>query len=357
MAVNALFGPRLRPRQSRRCWAVSRSAFTLLEITVATVVLGIAVAGLFPLLVVMSRDLQPMQTINADGSVTYSCRTPARDGNTSSVPAPPSGYVQHTWYLAAAGDLTSPSGNPNATNWARKLGGGARFLPVPMNGAAPSAFTAATTPNPVQPSAAQQDGYEGVPGADDGTGTFSTQSPPVVPWTYYTGVTDALGADTHRHEALPKGQTSADSAIWTLTALADGWYAVQATWPASADQVNDAVYTVCKNGTPLADSPVIMNQAALPVGVTDVQGKAWANLATHAVQLAKNDVITVQLSVVRGINDSEVGKFVVADGVRLAQNEVQVKSLDRALNHANNNNSTPQADVTVRVKVIVNLPE
>ena len=43
-------------------------------------VFSVAVAGLFPLLVILSRDLQPLERRAADGSVTYDCRTPARDG-------------------------------------------------------------------------------------------------------------------------------------------------------------------------------------------------------------------------------------------------------------------------------------
>jgi hypothetical protein len=358
MAAKALCGPLLRRRRSPRRRAVSPSAFTLLEITVATVILSIAIGGLFPLVAIISRDLQPVRKDNNEGRATYQCTSPARDGNTLTThdPAPPSGYVQHTWYLAPVGDLTATTANANTTTWARKLGASARLLAAPMPVSlsdVPTAFSSVATPSPVAASMVRQDDYEGAPGSNDGSGTFAVAGA----WTYAASVPDAFDSDTHRHEALVFGQISSDMATWTLTVPADGWYSVQATWPASSDQVDDAVFTVFKNGAQLTGSPVFVNQSIAPVGVTDAQSRTWAYIVPSTLQLAKNDVIVVQLTVVRGSNSTEVGKFVVADAVRLAQNEVAINSVSRAIGSANKNADSPQADVTAHVTVTVNLPE
>ena len=129
MVANAFRNPPLRRRRLGRRCTLSRSAFTLLEIMVATVVLGIALGGLFPLFVVMSRDLQPLRTVHVDGTITYDSTymSPARDGNTEGTPGVVQ-PVQHVWYLAPAGDLTATTADPNTTIWVRRLGGSAGFF-------------------------------------------------------------------------------------------------------------------------------------------------------------------------------------------------------------------------------------
>lgn len=359
MAANAFCGP-LRRRRSDRCRVHLHRAFTLLEITVATVILSIAIGGLFPLIVVMSRDLQPVRKENQNDLAIYECRSPARDGNTQAnhSPPPPSGYSQHTWYLAPVTDLTSGTPNGNTTVWARKLGGSARLLATAMPATTTPTDWPSTTPIPVGALMARQDNYSGTPGSNDGSGTFEV-SPNYGPgaWTYNMNVTDAFDTDTHRYEAVVLGQTSSDYAKWTLTVPSDGWYSIQATWPASSDQIDDAVFTVFLNGTQMTGSPVSVNQSFAPVGVTDSDNRTWAYIIPATVHLSKNDQIVVQLSVVRGANSTEVGKFVVADAVRVVQNEVSVNSINRAIGQANKNGAVSQADVTANVTVTVNLPE
>ena len=216
----------------------------------------------------------------------------------------------------------------------------------------PSGFPLVGTPNPVAPLVVRQDDID----PPDGVGFSVIGAPGSWLNNPLQTTPPAVGNNAHRHDA-----TAGDVATWNLSAPADGWYAVQATWPASSDQVGDAVYTVFKNGSPLPGSPVTKNQSSAPGFAADTDpaypGIVWANVVpggqSHAVYLQKGDSVTVQL----GVNQDEIGKYIVADAVRLAQNDVNVVSIDRAISQANKNNSTPQADITAHVTITVNLSE
>ncbi len=90
--------------------------FTFLEFTVALVVLGIALAGLFPLLAITSRGLQPIKN---DSACAHG--TPARDwGKNSTDDAsinPLQQNQRHCWYVTPY-NYDDP--------WLRKLGASAR---------------------------------------------------------------------------------------------------------------------------------------------------------------------------------------------------------------------------------------
>ena len=318
-------------------YAPPRHGFTLLEIVVAMTVFGIALTGLFPLLVILSRDLQPLKKIAADGSTSYRCETPARDGNIDGDGiSPPPVYVKHVWYM-------TPSDDP----WVRKLDAGARLYSAELTAAAPSQVTSATSPIPFGATFVQQDNYQGSSN-NDGDGMFSSPS-----WTYLDSVSAALGGDHHRDPALPTGSTPVKIAQWTLTVEADGWYSIQATWTAAEDQATDVLYSVAVNGTPLT-TVASVNQHDAPADITDADGRAWKQLTTNLVQLAEGDSIQVQLSNVRE-NSTEAGKFVVADGARIVQNVVDIVSVERSIGGINSNSN--DADVTVNVAITVNLPQ
>ena len=301
------------------------------------VVFSVVLTGLFPLLVLLSRDLQPVRKVAADGSTSYRCETPARDGNIDGDGiSPPPVYVQHVWYMTASDEP-----------WVRKLNAGAQLVPAELTAAAPSQFTSSISPIPVGSSFVQQDDYDGVPNGD-GDGTYSDTG-----WDYNAGASAALRGDHHRREALPAGTPAAGPAVCTLTVGADGWYSIQATWAAAEDQVTDAVFTVSVNGTPLT-TVASVNQHDVPGDITDTDGRAWAQLTTSQVQLAEGDSAQVQLSDARAIS-TEVGKYVVADGVRIVQNVVEIVSVERSFSGANNNSNN--ADLTTEVAVTVNLPQ
>ncbi len=311
-------------------------AFTLIELAFAMVVFSLTLSGLFPLLIYLSRDLQPVKKVAADGTVTYRSKTPARDGNITGVditPAP--NYIQHVWYI-------TPSNDP----WVRKLEAGAQLYPAATTDSAPTQFTSAASPIPIVATSLQQDDDFDADNGFVDTGT--------VAWTYNpTGVTGALGDDSHRHEALAYGSTPTAVATWTFTIPVAGWYSVQATWPAAADQVDDAVFVVSLNGVTLMPPNVVasVNQTAAPNDLTDENSQPWKQLNTSPLQLAKDDIVLVQLTDVRG-SSTELAKFVVADGVRIVQNEVKIVSIERSPSGANSNSNN--ADVTARVAVTVN---
>jgi hypothetical protein len=310
----------------------------MVEVVVAMVVFGIALTGLFPLLAIMSRDLQPIKKIDSSGTATYRCETPARDGNIDGADfSPVPNFEKHVWYVA-------PSTDP----WVRKLGAGAQWYSTTMSAAtAPAGFTASASPIPIGAPFAQQDDDED---ADAGYVDSFTDSD----WVYNASASAALGADCHRHDALPAGSAPTAWATWTLTVPVAGWYSVQATWPFGADQVTDAVYSVSVNGTPLTSVVGSVNQTSDPEGVEDDDGTKWAGLTTAPIQLAAGATVQVQLHNVRA-SSAVAGKFVVADGARIVRNEVKVVSLDRSLKEANSNRNN--ADITARVAVKVNIPQ
>jgi len=303
-----------------------RYGFTFLEFTVALVVFAIAMSGLVPLLSILSRDLQPWKTSAAS---VYKCTSPARDGNTNGTGL---AYERHTWYLTADDDP-----------WVRKLGAGARVT----SSAAPS------TPVPLESPVRSQDDDNGVIDAD-GDGLEDYAGEPGAGWEYNSGATSAVGGDQHRKVALPKGSPSTGVAVWNLKVTAAGWYSIQATWVDAADQATDAQFTVLKTSSPTSTlGTAIVNQSVAPAGVSDSSGRPWAPL-TPVVQLAANDTVQVQLSDVRATSTAPETKYVVADAVRIVQNAVEIKSIERSLSGVNNNSSG--ADVTAKVSVMVNIP-
>ena len=308
------------------CIMPLRRGFTFLEFTVAMVVLGVALSGLFPLLAILSRDLQPLP-----GGQTSS--SPARDGNGTAADL---AYQQHTWYL-------TPYDDP----WVRKLGASARV-------ASPS--VASATPIPLEPAVLVQDDDDGAIDADhDGLEDYSGD--PDTGWIYDSGAASAYGGDQHRKLALPAGSTSTGGAVWQLKITTAGWYSIQATWAAAADQVTDAQYTIYKNDVLLQPGPLPVNQQSAPAGMTS-SGGAWASLTSAMVHLAQGDVIKVCLSDVRATS-AEGDQYVVADAVRIVQNEVKIESVERSYTRTNGDGSTTTdvTDVTAKVTVTVNLPQ
>ena len=327
-------------------WHVApRAAFTLLELVISLLVFGIALSGLIPLVTVLSRDLQPIKHIASDGVVTYQSGSPARDGNTSGAGIdPPPAYVQHVWYVTAYDDP-----------WVRKLGASARLTPVTAGGSPPSIFTSATSPTPSQP-------YVLV--ADDDNDALDEPYADSGGWAYDgTSATEALGGDMHRQQAKRADMppASAHHAKWTLIVQNDGWYSIQATWPASSDQIDDAKYTVWKK-TGTQDYEQVtgvnpsMNQTIPPDDVVDADERPWEDLTETPVRLAKDDVIQVLLSDIRAAS-TENGKYVVSDAVRLIEvrNKVRITSIERSPTGANQNSENQ--DVTVHAAVTVNLPQ
>jgi hypothetical protein len=92
----------------------------------------------------------------------------------------------------------------------------------------------------------------------------------------------------------------------------------------------------------------------LSVGIPDDNGRLWQPLTLGLVQLNAGDDVRVELSDVRA-NSLDVGKFVVADGVRIVQkNDVKIISIDRSTADPTGEHNL---DVTAHAAVTVNIPQ
>lgn len=321
---------------ARNAWrgaAPGRGGYTFLELIVAMMVFGVALAGMFPLLVLLSRDLQPLERRASDGS-TYNCTTPARDGVKTGEGLT---YTQHTWYL-------TPFDQP----WARKLGAGVRVT---------SNTTAFTSASPVavdlpDPITRDDDASPPDSDGDDVLDYTESGSPPSNDWT--PGVTGSSVPDRNdyrRFPSLPAGQTPG-YAYWNFTTTTAGWYAVEATWPTNVGVTvaTDAQFGISVGGVQVATSTV--NEQVASNEEQDSAGTWWKKLAT--VYVPANTRVTVSLHA----NPSDQTTYVVADGVRLVaiENTVRIDGPPtRSPSKVNSN--TNHEDVTVRASVTIALPQ
>ncbi len=251
---------------------VARRGFSLLELEVSLIVLGVAFAGLFPTMVMQSRGLRLLETRYA---------------------------VQGTWYFAPAIYPSDPSASVG--QWARKLGAAAALV-APTSGI--------PGPLPTPPSWLVDDGDSGFSNVG---GTWSREENPLA----YEGA-------EYRHPEPPANSPTTpatDHAAWQFTNVIPGWYYIEATWAASPDQAPDAQY-VFYDGTNVVGQ-ASANQQPAPSGPT-YNGQTWQCLAT---QYFFSSSACVQL------NGQATG-YVVADAVRLVPvaNDVEITSFQRWLN-------------------------
>ncbi|MCE5268198.1 MAG: prepilin-type N-terminal cleavage/methylation domain-containing protein [Planctomycetaceae bacterium] len=322
-------------RGTSRRHRVVRRAFTFLELIVALMVFSIAVAGLYPLLVIMSRDLQPLGKRATDGTVTYDCTTPARDGTKVGVNL---AYTQHTWYL-------TPFDQP----WARKLGAGARVL------SDSSVFAASTRITSVLPVMTRDDDEDTTDSDGDGAEDYTqTGHPPTDNWTAgATGSSVAGRDDYHCFPSLPVGQTPG-FASWSFLTPSGGWYAIEATWPTGTGLAvaSDAQFGITVTGG--VSNTVTVNQQNAPADEQDAAGTWWARLGSP-IYVPANTRVTVSLHV----NGHDVpATYVIADGVRMVgiENNVRVDGpVVRSPSIVNGNSSNE--DATVHASVTINLPQ
>ncbi len=195
----------LAPVERRPSRRSSLFGFTLLELEVALLILGVAIAGLFPLLNMHSKALRSLEK-----------RLPSSG----------------TWYLV-----------PSSDTWARKLGAGASITDVDPG------------PKPTSPVLSGDDGDACYAEADLG---WVADSNPL-----------AYQADSRRHAAPPEGSTPTGTnvATWTFTSVIPGWYQVEATWPEASDQTDAACYTIYDGETSTTDA--LVDQRNAPAGPLD----------------------------------------------------------------------------------------
>ena len=344
-------------RASRRM--PDREGFTFLELTVAMVVLGVALAGLFPLLAITSRQLQPIRTNG--GTPSFDCRTPSRDwGKNASDPSGPAldaTNQRHTWYLTPVGGTASVNGTLSLDNslWVRKLGASAQPIAGNPDGTPPAAFTSYTPPAiSAPPSPLVQD--DGDPGFVAGTMTSLRSGG-------YNGNCHTVAAST-TDDLL-------NVATWSFTAPADGWYLIVATWPTDGTQTLTQVdykVTVTLSGQvqPPIDCPLNQGSPGTALPSNSVPPIGWwpilpANTPpanTPCIFLHKSDAVAVTMNVPKA---SAGGVYAIADAVCLTQYIVKIATINRSIGSQNsvtitNGGVQQNADVAATVSVSANLP-
>jgi prepilin-type N-terminal cleavage/methylation domain-containing protein len=271
-----------------------RRGFTLLELVVALVVLGIALTGLFPLMVVHSRALESLElryTDTGNQHDNWYCPVLPPDKTAFGVIARED---YGNWYLI-----------PSADPWARKLG----------------TMATLSRQTPTAPSVASIDDDEDLANndyAETGSGWTEEANP------------QAFQGDRRRHApatgTMPPPEI--DYAVWTFTIANPGYYQVLATWSQATDQTQatNACYEVYGGGSLM--NSVVVSQDVLPDGPVYL-GHPWRLVATQYLQAG-----TLQVKLRGGVtigNEATDG-HVVADGVRIVpvENRLQILSLEKS---------------------------
>jgi prepilin-type N-terminal cleavage/methylation domain-containing protein len=247
-----------------------RRGFTLLELEVALLLLGITLTGVFPLLVVQSRGISAVEK-HFRPEVDY--------------------------YLV-----------PSTNLWARKLGASAALMdrdPGPP-------------PSPVVLDI--DDGDNGY--SESGSGWSSTKVSNSYKGEYRqhnsslpvdsTNMGKGKGLDKQGLAAAPLG-----TAVWQFSNLPPGWYNAMATWPDAPTNAPDAPYAIFDGSESLGT--FLVGQNVPPSGLL-FGGRPWQSVA---IAYFRNGAVRVELS-------SNAGGSVAADGVRLVPliNDVRIVSLN-----------------------------
>jgi prepilin-type N-terminal cleavage/methylation domain-containing protein len=289
-------GPALCP------WGAPRRGFTLLEFVVALLLFGMAMSGLFPLVVMYSRALEVLEqrpsqlsghrSAGVDDNA-YRLANPAEWYQVGAAPytrtdsQPNAGDWVHKWYLVPCSDSASRGSNV----WARKLGACASIRYRAPTG---------TIEEPVDvPTTAEITVWDaGV------AGHYSQSLDPS--WTDYAPTPGAYGDNQRRPDPGKVG-----TATWTFNDVAAGWYRVEATGlVAGATTLPAGTYRL-SNGTTTAED--VTPAKALAFGTSAV----WQPLTTKYISAGD---VTVQLT-------TDTSGTAIADAVRLVRCSVQIKSL------------------------------
>ena len=203
-AMNACMCANHDPNRSRRPQRrqASLRGFSMLEMIVAMVVLGIAMAGLLPLAIQHSRQVRSLEGCNpqtgrwrcAEGTWTYGSDT--------------RGQYPDQWYIT-----------PSSDAWAKKLCAAALLssgttLSPPIAPLPVYFYDSTLNANAVL--------------ADNSTSGFYGESDP----DWLDGPAIGYLGNSRRHSAGTEGTAaSSDYAVWTFQNVPPGWYVVEATWP------------------------------------------------------------------------------------------------------------------------------
>jgi prepilin-type N-terminal cleavage/methylation domain-containing protein len=277
---------------------IARGGFSLLEFIVALLVLGIALAGLFPLVIACSRAVAKLEACNPETG-----RWQISSLGNQWVPSDPQGQHPNMWYLV-----------PSTDEWARKLGLGASLVDASPGASAPPVLSIDDDNDTTDPA------YANDPEWSDGTN-------------------DAYLGDSHYLTLTPG--TAASKATWTFRNIPAGYYQVQATWP-TVDQDNGARYDVFDGDHQLIAS-VQVNQRSPSQTPLAYGGRTWYVLQEIFARTTTG-VATAVVQVELGSPDAS-GQL-AADAVRLVGNTVAIQSLQKS---SDGGAAAPAASATVSV--------
>lgn len=295
----------------------ARRGFTLLEFVVALLLFGIAMSGLFPMVVMYSRMLESLeQRPNqlALDRLAYRVEHPLEWYQVpADPPVPNSGEWVHKWYLVPFSDI--PSSTSSA--WARKLGASASVKI--------GTYTTYTQQTPTAPTKCDNS-----LDADDIESDSSYVE--AVPANWTTGSSAAAYYDSYRKQQVAEETT----AEWTFTVSEKGWYQVQATGFVPGTSTSDSSYTVTYGTGPTSDPVSLPSDKMFEFGTS----LEWTVLTTKYFSA---DTVTVQLT-------TGTSGTAIADGMQLVRCSVQVESWTPPTTE------TAEATATVEIKPAVREP-
>jgi len=290
-----------------------RSGFTLLEFVVALLLFGIAMSGLFPLVVMYSRTLElleqrPKQL--ALDRLAYRVANPAEWYQVPATPAAPnSGEWVHKWYLVPFSDNASRASDA----WVRKLGASASIKYKSPTSSLEEPLTEPTTADIAVWDAVVGDHY-----SDSLDPAWTDDDPPA---------TGAYGGN-QRHPAADTVAT----ATWTFTDVVAGWYRLEATGLVSGETMLPAGTYKLSYGTTVGEDITPPTHLKFETSLT------WQPLTT---KYFSEGTVTVQLT-------ADTSGTAIADGMRIVRCSVQIKSLTPP--------SAETAEASVEIKPAVRAP-
>ncbi len=265
-----------RARHTARC------GFTLLEFVVALLLFGIAMSGLFPMVVMYSRMLELLEQRPDELLLNRNQYRVANPSEWYQVPADPpkpnSGEWVHKWYLVPSSDSASDGSNA----WARKLGASASI----------------TYENPT-PTELTEDiivDYQDVDYDDD------------------NGWTSESTTDAYNDNQRRSPESEVGTATWTFTDVVAGWYRVEATGVVSGE-------TAPPEGTSYKLSyGTTVDEDVTPTHLEFVTGTTWCLLTIkHFSEEDVTEDVIVKLT-------TDTSGTAIADAMRIVRYSAQVES-------------------------------
>ena len=266
------------------------------EFIVAMVLFGLALAGLFPMIVMQSRVIESLEQRpeklslhrdNSQDSHVYREAHPTEWYKVTTSGEPDFGEWVHRWYLVPFSDAASTG----SAAWARKLGAGAS-----LRYAQPVAVQHISLDEPTNAEIVENDAAGG--GANP---NYAESTSP--DWT------DQVDANALNGSQRRPPTDAAGTAAWTFTVANAGWYQIQATGLVAGSAPPGCSYTLIYAGI---EVPI-----AIPSTLQFGANQEPSLLATKYLPAGS---VTLQLT-------ADATNVAIADGVRIVRCSLQIQSV------------------------------